>query len=149
MAKRRKTLRQRVEERIGRRGEAAFLTHEFRDLGDERQVLRALRELTDGGKLIRLGYGVYARAELSELTGRPMLATDGGFLGAARQALDKLSVPWELTEFQRAYNEGRSTQVPVNAAVRVKSRFARKLSHHDRQLIVERSARPSPHAAGT
>jgi hypothetical protein len=39
--------------------------------------------------------------------------------------------------------------VPVNAAVRVKSRFARKLSHHGRQLIVERPARPSPHAAGT
>ncbi len=91
----------------------------------------------------------YARAELSELTGRPMLATDGGFLGAARQALDKLGVPWELTEFQRAYNEGRSTQVPVNAAVRVKSRFARKLSHHGRQLIVERPASPSPDVAGT
>ena len=147
--RRQRTLRERVEARIARRGDAAFLTCEFRDLGDERQVLRALRELTDEGKLIRLGYGVYGRAELSELTGRPMLATDGGFLGAARQALDKLGVPWELTEFQRAYNEGRSTQVPVNAAVRVKSRFARKLSHRGRQLIVERPARPSPHVAGT
>ena len=46
MAERRKTLRQRVEERIARRGDAAFLTREFRDLGDERQVLRALRSLT-------------------------------------------------------------------------------------------------------
>jgi hypothetical protein len=33
--------------------------------------------------------------------------------GAARQALTKLGVTWELTEAQRAYNEGRSTQVPV------------------------------------
>ncbi len=62
MAERRKALRQRVEERIAKRGDAAFLTREFRDLGDERQVLRALRSLTKEGKLIRLGYGVYGSA---------------------------------------------------------------------------------------
>jgi hypothetical protein len=37
-------------------------------------------------------------------------------------------VSWEPTDAQRAYNEGRSTQVPVNPAVRVvKSRITRKL----------------------
>jgi hypothetical protein len=34
-----------------------------------------------------------------------------GFLGAARQALTKLGVPWEPTEAECAYNEVRSTQV--------------------------------------
>ena len=62
-----------------------------------------------------------------QLSGEPMLAARGGFIDAARQALDKLGVQWEPTEFQRAYNEGRSTQVPVNPAVRVKGRFARRL----------------------
>jgi hypothetical protein len=55
------------------------------------------------------------------LSGEPLLAASGGFIGAARQALDKLGVRWEPTELQRAYNEGRSTQVPVNPAVRVKA----------------------------
>src|SRR4051812_29011277 len=77
MPRRRVTLRQRVEARIARRRDDAFLTREFLDLGGERQVLRALRELTDEGKLIRLGYGVYACAELSSLTQKPMLAGDG------------------------------------------------------------------------
>ena len=87
---------------------------------------------------MRLGYGVYGRAEVSRLSGRPMLAARGGFIDAARQALDKLGVRWEPTEFQRAYNEGRSTQVPVNPVVKVKGRFARRLKYQDAELRLER-----------
>jgi hypothetical protein len=136
---RRRTLRERIEERIARRRDDVFLTREFRTLGGEDQVLRALRGLVRDGKLVRLGYGVYSRAETSQLSGEPMLAARGGFIDAARQALDKLGVSWEPTEFQRAYNEGRSTQVPVNPAVRlVKSRFARRLRYQDTELRLER-----------
>jgi hypothetical protein len=112
-----------------------FLTREFRDLGGEDQVLRGL---VRDGALVRLGYGVYGRAETSRLSGRPMLAARGGFIDAVRQALDKLGVEWEPTEFQRAYNEGRSTQVPVNPAVRVKGRFVRRLRYQDAELRLER-----------
>jgi hypothetical protein len=86
---RRRTLRERIGERIARRRDDVFLTREFRDLGGEDQVLRALRGLVRGGQLVRLGYGVYGRAETSQLSGRPMLAARGGFIDAARQALDK------------------------------------------------------------
>ena len=55
--RRRLTLRERVKARIAERRDDAFLTREFSDLGGERQVLRVLRELTDEGQLIRLGYG--------------------------------------------------------------------------------------------
>jgi hypothetical protein len=134
----RRTLQERIGERIARQRADVFLTREFRDLGGEDQVLRALRGLVREGRLVRLGYGVYGRAETSQLSGRPMLAARGGFIDAARQALDKLGVRWEQTEFQRAYNEGRSTQVPVNPAVRVKGRFARRLSYQDAELRLER-----------
>ncbi len=135
---RRRTLRERIEERIAGRRDDVFLTREFRDLGGEDQVLRALRGLVQDGRLMRLGYGVYGRAETSRLSGQPMLAARGGFIDAARQALDKLGVSWEQTEFQRAYNEGRSTQVPINPAVRVKGRFVRKLRYQDTELRLER-----------
>jgi hypothetical protein len=135
----RRTLRERIEDRIvRRRRDTVFLTREFRDLGGEDQVLRALRELVRDGALVRLGYGVYGRAEISRLSGVPILAAPGGFIGAARQALDKLGVKWEPTAFERAYNEGRSTQVPVNPAVRVKGRFARHLRYQDTELRLER-----------
>src|ERR1700735_5494691 len=119
MAARRLTLRQRVEARIAKRRDDAFLTREFLDLGGERQVLRALRELTDEGKLIRLGYGVYGRAEISPITKQPMLEGDGVNAGA-RRALDKLKVRWEPPTAERDYNEGRSTQVPMNPMVRLR-----------------------------
>lgn len=136
--RRRGTLRERVETRIAERRDDVVLPREFSDLGGEDQVLRALRTLVRDGKLVRLGYGVYGRAEVSRLSGRPMLAARGGFIDAARQALDKLGVRWEPTEFQRAYNEGRSTQVPVNPVVKVKGRFARRLKYRDAELRLER-----------
>lgn len=136
--RRRRTLQERVAERIAEKRDDVMLTREFRDLGGEDQVLRALRSLVRDGKLVRLGYGVYGRAEVSRLSGRPMLAARGGFIDAARQALDKLGVPWEPTEFQRAYNEGRSTQIPVNPALKVKGRFARRLKYQDAELRLER-----------
>ena len=136
---RRTTLRERIETRIARkRGEDVFLPREFADLGGEDQVLRVLRGLVREGRLVRLGYGVYGRAIVSELSGKPILYSPKGFSGAARQALTKLGVKWEPTEAERAYNEGRSTQVPVNPAVRVRGRFSRQLRYGNTELLLER-----------
>jgi hypothetical protein len=137
--RRQKTLREKIETRIARkRGEDVFLPREFADLGGEDQVLRVLRNLTREGRLMRLGYGVYARAITSKLSGKPILYSANGLASAARQALNKLGVKWEPTEAERAYNEGRSTQVPVNPAVRVRGRFSRRLRDGNTELVLER-----------
>jgi len=115
-----------------------FLPREFADLGGEDQVLRVLRGLVREGRLVRLGYGVYGRAVVSQLSGKPILYSASGFLGAARQALTKLGVQWEPTEAERAYNEGRSTQVPVHPVVRVKGRFSRQLRYRNTGLVLMR-----------
>jgi len=136
---RKQTLRQRIEQWIARKkDEDVFLTREFKKLGGEDQVLRALRELVEEGHLVRLGYGVYGRATRSRLSGKPMLNSSEGFTGVARQALDKLGVRWEPTKAEQAYNEGRSTQVPVNPVVRVKGRFSRHLRYGNSELVLER-----------
>jgi hypothetical protein len=136
---RRTTLRERIGTRIARkRGEDVFLPREFADLGGEDQVLRVLRGMVREGQLVRLGYGVYGRAVVSQLSGEPILYSPNGFAGAARQALTKLGVKWEPTEAERAYNEGRSTQVPVNPAVRVRGRFSRQLRYGNTELVLER-----------
>jgi hypothetical protein len=67
-----------------------------------------------------------------------MLYSPNGFIGAARQALTKLGVRWEPTEAERAYNEERSTQIPVNPVVRIKGRFSRRLRDGTTELVVER-----------
>lgn len=135
---RRNSIQAKIEERLAQTGDDVFLTREFGDLGDKRQVLRGLSNAVRDGKLIRIGYGVYARAMTSSLTGQPMLAARQGFLAASRQALTKLGVSWEPTQWERAYNEGRSTQIPVNAAVQIKGRFSRRLSYCGKPLVVER-----------
>jgi hypothetical protein len=136
---RRKTLREKIEKRMARRPrEDVFLTREFSDLGGEDQVLRALRQLMRDGRLVRLGYGVYGRAFMSSLSGKPVLRSSNGFISAARQALDKLGVEWEPTESERAYNEGQSTQVPANPVLRVKGRFSRQLRYGKSELVLER-----------
>lgn len=136
---RRKTLREKIEKRMARKPrEDVFLTREFSDLGGEDQVLRALRQLMQDGRLVRLGYGVYGRAFMSSLSGKPVLRSSNGFISAARQALDKLGVEWEPTESERAYNEGRSTQVPANPVLRVKGRFSRQLRYGKSELVLER-----------
>jgi len=138
MMRQRKTLRKRMEARIARKREDVFLPREFADLSGEDQVLRVLRSLVREGRLVRLGYGVYGRAIKSRLSGEPILYSANGFSGAARQALTKLGVQWEPTEAERAYNEGRSTQIPVNPVVRVKGRFSRQLRYGNTELILER-----------
>src|SRR5271169_3008009 len=108
-----KTLRARIEARVARKArDSVFLTREFTDLSGETQVLRALKGLVRDGRLVRLGYGVYARAIVSRLSGEPLLLNPTGLRGAAREALTKLGVQWEPAEAERAYNEGRSTQIP-------------------------------------
>lgn len=135
----RKTLYSRVSKRIARRpDDYVFLPCEFADLGGQDQVLRALRTLVREGRLMRLGYGVYGRAVLSSLSQKPMLNSPNGFAGAARQALTKLGVAWEPTEAERAYNDGRSTQIPVNPVVRIKGRFSRQLRYRDSELVLEK-----------
>jgi hypothetical protein len=115
-----------------------FLPREFADLGGSDQVLRALRELVRAGRLLRLGYGVYARAITSRLSGKAILYNPDGLDGAAREALTKLGVEWEPTDAQRAYNEGRSTQVPANPAIKIIGRFSRRLRVGDTELRLER-----------
>lgn len=135
--RRKKTLRERIEGRIARkRGEDVFLPREFRDLGGEDQVLRILRLLVREKHLVRLGYGVYGRAVVSRLSGDPILYSRNGFIGAARQALTKLGVSWEPSEGD--YDEGRSTQIPLNPVVRVKGRFSRRRRDGKQELVIAR-----------
>ena len=91
-----------------------------------------------GARLIRLGYGIYVRAASPRLSGKPMLYSTDGFMGAACQALDKLGVEWEPTKTEQAYNAGRSTQIPVNPVVRVRDASGGGSATARRRLLIER-----------
>lgn len=132
---RRLPLPEKMARRIKLSRSSVFLPEDFTDLGGYDQVLRGLRVLTSKGQLARLGYGVYAKARKSSLSDRVVLDNPAGFQGAARSALKKLKVNWSPTEAEIAYNQGRSTQVPVNPVVRIQDRFSRTLSFGGRELM--------------
>ena len=64
-----KSLEERLTQRIARKRGDVFLRSDFSDLGDYDQVGRALRTLTGKGQLMKIGQGLYARAEKSPFGG--------------------------------------------------------------------------------
>ncbi len=131
------SLKQQVEQQISRTKQDVFLRADFEQLGGYDQVGRALRELVTEGKLLKIGYGLYAKARISSITGKPMLASNGGFKAVSEQALERLGVAWQPSDELVRYNKGETTQVPVNATVIVKRRFNRKISLRNMQLQIE------------
>jgi len=92
------------------------------------------------GKLLKIGYGLYAKARISSITGKPMLASNGGFKAVSEQALERLGVAWQPSDELVRYNKGETTQVPVNTTVIITRRFNRKISLREMQLRVERGS---------
>ncbi len=139
--KTRKTLESRISYRINRMKIEVLVRDDFEDLGGYDQVGRILRKLVSEGRLVRLGYGIYAKAKRSSITGKPMLAAKGGFISAVREALDRLKSinkqfkGWEPSQSELDYNAGRTTQVPANAVFKIKGRLSRNLSYNGMGML--------------
>lgn len=128
-------LKAKIINRISRSKRQVFLRDDFATLGDYDQVGRALKQLIREGQLLKLGYGLYAKARLNQFTHRPTLAAPGGFNQVATEALNRLRVDWEPAEAMNAYAQG-SPQIPTSTQIRVKKRFSRKIGTENARLSV-------------
>jgi Family of unknown function (DUF6088) len=137
--KRPKTLEKRISYRITRGKFDVFIRKDFEDLSGYDQVGRVLRQLAAKGKIIRIGYGLYAKATTSPLSGKIVPILD--IQSLAEEALSRLKVKIFSSSVDRAYNEGRSTQVPTGRVVGVKSRISRKIGYDDKEIVFERVTR--------
>ncbi len=122
----------KVLKRIERLSGAVVLRSDLEDIADPRQISRSLNRLVKTGRLTKLGYGVYAKLEISQMTKTTFLKD--GVLSTMRAALTKLNVRWEPSLEEQAYQEGRSTQIPVNPTTKLKDRFRRQLRYRDMEL---------------
>ena len=66
-----------------------------------------------------------------------------GFIGIIREALTKLGIPWELSKYEKLYNAGEWTQVPVRPTTIIQKRMRRKLRYADKEFPFEIQTRPS------
>jgi hypothetical protein len=114
MDKKRK-LKDKIMIRISLKKCAVFLREDFEDLGGYDQVGRILRQLAREGKIIKIGYGLYAKAKISPLTGKlvPVLALPT----LAREAIERLGLQTSPSRLEQEYNAGRTTQVPTGRLI--------------------------------
>ncbi len=92
------TLERKIAVRISRKKSTVILRKDFDDLGGYDQVGRALRTLAAKGKIMKIGYGLYARTTLSSLSGKPVPENPCGSK--------------QLLLFRESVYADKSTQVP-------------------------------------
>jgi hypothetical protein len=97
-----------------------------------------LRELVRQGQLVRVGQGLYARAQAT--SGEPV-PTRG--LATLTEALERVGVAAMPTRLEQAYNAGQTTQVPTGRVVGVDRRVRRKIGYNGVFLSIERAG-PAP-----
>lgn len=129
------TIRYKALERIKQLPSTVVLRKDIKGLGSTRQVSRALKEILDLGKIVKLGYGIYAKPKKSAVTGDQYLP--GGFIVVCREALTRLGITWSISDAEQAYNLGKTQQVPINPPTKLVTRFRRKLSYRDMEIRFE------------
>lgn len=130
------TLEQKVATRISRKKSAVILREDFCDLGGYDQVGRVLRVLVKKGKIIKIGYGLYAKTTQSSLTGERI--PEKPLKSLAKEALQRLGVETAPSTLEKEYNAGRTTQVPTGRLIAVKGRVSRKIGYKGAYVTYER-----------
>lgn len=133
-----KTIESRIFTRIARRKSNVFLRGDFIDLGGYDQVGRALLQLIRKGKIVKIGYGLYAKAKISSLTGEILPAQPLPIL--AREVMKRLGIKVSPTKAELDYQAGRSTQVPTGRLIGVNNRISRKIGYKGASVYYERAS---------
>ena len=119
------TVKDQISQRITRSRKKIFIPTDFTGMACYRQVSRVLKQLVDEQKLVRLGQGIYAKAEINPFDGNVYPKADNVTIG--KEILKKFGIPWDYSQAVKDYNERRSTQVPVRNYLVLKGRFRRKI----------------------
>ena len=133
----RMTTKERVLASLRRSKCTAFVRKDFERFGEYRQVSRAIKELVGEGAIIRVGYGVFAKARPSSISGKPVPAEP--LLNIAFEIMGKLGVKADVGRDALALREGWSMQVPMLPIVNVgKARVRRRISYGNKTVIYEK-----------
>lgn len=130
------TIETRIVRRIARSPRNVFIRSDFAKLGSYDSVGRALRHLMNNGQLVRIGYGLYAKAERSPFSGEPVPIV--GIRRLATETLARLGKSTSASTLDVAYVGGRSAQVPTGRMVAVADRVRRRIGYGGNYVVFER-----------
>jgi hypothetical protein len=123
------TIQDRIQTRVKRCKRSVFLRSDFKDIADYDQVGRGIRNLVREGLLMKIGYGLYARARVNRITGKLMPDNTAGADGVLIEAMERLGVNYKFDDLSRMNFSGQSTQIPANVKIiPMDSRFTRKIA---------------------
>ena len=126
---------ERVYQKIKRSRRYVFERKDFDGFASYDQIGRALRQLVKQGELIKLGYGLYTKARINSLTGRPMPTNPGGSDALMREILKMKGVDFEMDNLSLQSLSGESTQIPSSVQYSWNPKqFNRKLAVGNRVL---------------
>lgn len=127
----------RIVASINRSKSEVFLRKDFNSFGSYGKVGNALRSIVKRRLLVRVGYGIYAKAKPSVLTGNPI--PQASLVEIGLEAMQKLGVKADLGKSARDYRDGKSTQIPVATVLSVgKARVKRRIGFGKRFIRYER-----------
>lgn len=124
------TVKESIAACIADSDDSGFIRSEFKRLGSPAAITRSLRALIGEGRLVRIGYGVYAPASAGRMSVREADAVLG--------ALTKLGAEPEWGGQQyKDLMAGRTTQMPPRSTVTVRKRMKRKIGRGNRYYRYE------------
>lgn len=129
------TLEKKVAERISRKRSTVIMRADLEDLGGYDQIGRVLRTLVLKGKILKIGYGLYAKTTVSVVSGKRI--PQKTLPSLAKEALDKLGVETAPSSLEKEYNAGRTTQVPTGRVIAVRGRISRKIGYNGTYVVYE------------
>lgn len=124
-----------IAQRVQRSRRNVFMRSDFGEFGSYDAVGRTLRQLVQTGRLVQIGYGLYAKAEPSPLTGKPVPIV--GIRTLASEAISRLGKSVEPSHFDTAYNSGRSAQVPTGRTLTVNARIRRRIGYDGHYVVLQ------------
>ncbi|MEZ2307115.1 DUF6088 family protein [Paraburkholderia strydomiana] len=131
------TTEARIKRSIALRDGTVVLRSDVANLGSPAQVSRVLARLVANGALVRVSLGVYAKTRLNKFTGK--LAPAAPFESIAAETFQRLGIAVMPGRLAREYNEGKTTQIPVDGAVSTGARrITRKITVGRKSVKYER-----------
>jgi hypothetical protein len=129
-------LEDRMNRSIKQRESMVVLRSDFSKMGSDSQVGRVLARFVQAGLLIRVSRGAFAKTRINKFTGEP---TPVGTLEAiAAELFRRLEIDIAPSSLVEAYNTGKSTQIPMSAAVNTgRRRITRKVTVGNSTLSYE------------
>ncbi|PMH44481.1 S-adenosylhomocysteine hydrolase [Vibrio sp. 10N.286.49.B3] len=128
----------RIYQKIKRSRRYVFERKDFDGFASYDQIGRALRQLVKQGELIKLGYGLYTKARINSLTGRPMPTNPGGSDALIREVLKMKGVDFEMDNLSLQSLSGESTQIPSSV------QYSWNPKQFNRKLVVGNRVLNSP-----